>query len=381
MGKVLWPFDLSLARPVSLAATVFDLRVIGGGLILLGAVGLFVIGFRKKNLPVAVGAALFLPAILAHSNLVPIAYGFKEMDFPFFERYLYIPLAGLLMVMGGLIPRGRGRIGIAFPLMVALGLCLFLGKATRQRACIWHDNTRLFMASLEAYPESPTLSFNLGQAFFDDGRLMEAQAAFHRASFLDPDMAMARVHEAVVLSDLGRFDEAEAMLLEVIRKHPGNGQALEAMGFIYAQASQWGKALEYYARAVLEMKGAKPTIDSRDEAARRLKAETEALYVDRKDYPAVLARADLALEWLPDAAWAHEARGLSLFELGEEEAAIRAMEKAVALDENQSALAMSKLVMIYRREGRTGEAEDLARKLQKILERLPPPESFPKRQR
>jgi tetratricopeptide (TPR) repeat protein len=232
------------------------------------------------------------------------------------------------------------------------------------------------MASLESYPDSPTLSFNLGQAFFESGRLGEARAAFHRAYYLDPDMDMARVHEAVVLAELGRFDEAEENLQEVIRKNPGNGQALEAMGFIQAQAQRWGKALEYYARATLVMEGVEATLGSRNRAAMELKAETEALYVEGKDYPAVLARADLALEWLPDCAWAHEARGLALLELGEEGAAIVALEKAVELDDVQSVLGMSKLVSIYRREGRTGEAEILAGKLKKILDRLPPPEAL-----
>ncbi len=44
------------------------------------------------------------------------------MDFPFFERYLYIPMAALLKIIAGLLPRGKGRLGFAIPLVAALGL-------------------------------------------------------------------------------------------------------------------------------------------------------------------------------------------------------------------------------------------------------------------
>lgn len=386
LGKIFWPFHLSLARPADLVSSPLNLRVLAGLFILIAGGAALVFGIKRKNAALAVGAVIFLSTLLAVSNLVPIPYGFREMDFPFFERYLYIPLAGLLMMLAGLTANRKGWLVPALALLAALLCCPVLGHGTWKRCRDWRDDETLFLSGIKSWWGSPTLWFNLGQAFFDGEKYLEAQAAFHRAALLDPKLSMARVQEAMALHELGRVEETKTLLRKTLEAEPENWQAWEALGIVSAVESRWLKTIEYYSRAAMILKDCSghgrifaAVLASRNEAARRLRPEVEALYLEKKDYSRVLAMTDELLMWHPGCAWAYEARGVALAEMGEEDGALGALEAAVALDEAQSLVAMGKLIELYAKKGRVEEAKRLQYRLRQYLERLDLPEDLRKR--
>lgn len=386
LGKIFWPFHLSLARPMDLVTSPLNLRVLAGLFVLLAGGAALVFGLRRKNAALAVGAVIFLTALLAVSNLVPIPYGFREMDFPFFERYLYIPLAGLLMMLAGLAAGRKGWLVPALALLAALLCCPVLGHTTWKRCQDWRDDETLFFSGIKSWMGSPTLWFNLGQALFDGEKYLRAQAAFHQAGLLDPKLSMARVQEAMALHEMGRAEEAKALLQKIVDAEPENWQAWEALGIVSAVEARWLKTAEYYTRAAMILKDRSghdrifaAVLASRSEAARRLRPEVEALYLGKKDYSSVVAITDELLKWHPGCAWAYEVRGLAFVEKGEEDEALRALEAAVALDESQSLAAMGKLIELYAKRGRVEEAKRLQYRLRQYLERMDLPEDLRKR--
>jgi tetratricopeptide (TPR) repeat protein len=165
------------------------------------------------------------------------------------------------------------------------------------------------------------------------------------------------------------------MIQGVIEKEPGNGQAHEALGFIYANAERWPEALASYARAVPLLDNNPSTIGSRNAVAQRLKKELERVYLEEQDLQEVLRQADYVLRWIPGCAWAHEAKGLALADLGREKEAVEELERALVLDRAQTLLGMKKLMEIYQKQGRTQEADVLRMQFNALIRRLPPPES------
>ncbi|MHC4943478.1 MAG: tetratricopeptide repeat protein [Planctomycetota bacterium] len=369
LAKLCWPFDLNIAHPVVLINEVINPFVGAGLLILLMGILLFILALRKRSLMPALGLSFFLLALLAVSNTVfPIYYGLREMDFPFFERYLYIPLAGLLTVFTSLAPRRPGRFIAFAPLILVLCLCPFLGTVTKARSNEWRDNVSLFLVGVERFPESPSLTFNLGQAFMEAGKFREARSAFYSAYHLDESLDMARVQEAVALAGYSDVEDGVALLEEILDADPENGQAWEAMGFIYGRAGQWLDAYEAYSRA-LPLVGHDPiTRSSRDLAAKGVKAELETLFLEKKDFEAVLERADRVLAWYPQCTWALEARGLALYEMGKEKEAKKTFEACLRSAEIPPVRAMAALIEIYEREGQAEKAEALRIELAKIKE-------------
>jgi len=278
MGKIFFPGQMSIARPVSLVTSVFEPRVIAGALILITAGACVFYGIRRGNRAVALGAALFVTALLSVSNIHPIPCGFDEMDFPFFERYLYVPMAGLLIALAGLVPRRGGAAFKALLIALVLCVCPILGRAAWKRSLDWKDNVSLFSSGVNSFPESHSLWFNLGQAYLTERRdPAKALDAFEGAARLNPGLAMARICKGVALSDLGQYEDAVDVLERVVKNEPGNGHAHEVLGFVHAQAGRWLDALDRYARAAILLNGDASTVASRDEAEKLLRLEIEEL--------------------------------------------------------------------------------------------------------
>lgn len=371
MQKLFVPIKQQLARPAHLVTSVANLKVWFGLIVLVAAPAAMIVGICKRCPALAAGSALFLVSLISVSNLFPIPYGLTEMDFPFFERYAYIPLAGLLMALASLGVKKCGAEGgtlirDALPLVLVLCVSPVLIDKTKLRNQDWFDDASLFMAGVQSYPESPTMSFNLGQALMGAGEFRGAQAAFYQAALLDPDLTMARVQGAVSSAAMGRITDAVSALEAVLAYDPNNGQAQEALGFVHAGAGQWLKAFESYSKALPLLANNPTTLNSRDRAVARVMERMEDLFLNKKEYRQVLEMTDRVLAWLPGCTWAHEARGLALLELGQEGEAIKSLERALFCAGAPPMRAMEKLIPIYEKKGRTEEARQLQEQVDMI---------------
>jgi serine/threonine-protein kinase len=74
------------------------------------------------------------------------------------------------------------------------------------------ESEKRLVAATERYPLDAELAHYLGSVRYDRGRLVEAVAAFERASTLDPAFAQALAAKGGCLAYLGRFEEARATL-------------------------------------------------------------------------------------------------------------------------------------------------------------------------
>jgi len=167
------------------------------------AVGLIVLvqiflGFRSRVF--AFGSAIFWAGLLPVSNLMPLYR-------PMADRFLYLPLTGLAMVLArGLYAARRlpgwGRVCV----YTAVILCIGGGAAVsffRER--VWHDSLALWQDTAAVNPGSYTAADNLGWALAGAGRNGEAAEAFRRA------IRMTRGKEADAWAGLALAEDAEGL--------------------------------------------------------------------------------------------------------------------------------------------------------------------------
>jgi tetratricopeptide (TPR) repeat protein len=187
----------------------------------LGALGLLVtvvalaVALRRSSRP-AVFALAWIAAALAPALLL----AFRAVsETPVAERYLYLPSAGVALLLALALARLAPTKSAA---VVALGLVL-VAPVTFGRSTVWHDNISFWRNAVAAVPDEGFPQMKLGVALYDAGDLAAAETAYRTAlaSRLSP------AQRAITENNLGqlllrerRHPEAEPLLRSAVEAHP-----------------------------------------------------------------------------------------------------------------------------------------------------------------
>ncbi|HEX3730077.1 MAG TPA: tetratricopeptide repeat protein, partial [Opitutaceae bacterium] len=182
-------------------------------------------------------------AILAPTALVPVATQTIA------EHRMYLPLAAVA-VAAVLVLRKicgpRWEAVAAISAAAAAGL----GAATMHRNQVYRSEEALWADTAEKLPASERAHNNLGNAFFQEGRVPEAAAEYARALELQPeDNAEAQYNLGTCLLQEGKFGAAAVRFREATRLAPLNADAHNNLGNALAQGGQLDQARAEFARA------------------------------------------------------------------------------------------------------------------------------------
>lgn len=275
------------------------------------------IGFANFILPLIISLAIiaalwfacrnsFLRKIGAALFLLPLLPVLNAASFPFdqivHDRYLYLPLFGLLIIVFSLLEDLLKRhfaekadgiiLGLAILLSIPLSIQTYFYNQT------WKNDFALWSHNAKIDPTSANTFVNYGAELSNAGRYTEAVEAFSRSIKNRPN-ALAYMGRARNLMALKRTDEALADLQTVIKMPPESlnaytlYQSYETLALIYSNTGNLAKAEESLREArnrlpiysaslteklavVLYQKGDKATALRELEAAKQ-KAKTELL--------------------------------------------------------------------------------------------------------
>lgn len=104
----------------------------------------------------------------------------------------------------------------------------------------------------ESEIERATPHFEEGNDLFNEGKKEEAIECFRKALEIQNDYLPATFNIAIALGDLNRFDEAEAILNDVLKKDASIIGIYESLGYIYYKKQDFFKAKEQYLK-ILEL--------------------------------------------------------------------------------------------------------------------------------
>jgi Tfp pilus assembly protein PilF len=242
LRQAFWPKGLAVFYPhpgESLAMAT----VLGALVLLAVATAVFLRPWRTRP-QLAVGWLWYVGTLVPVIGLVQVGQQARA------DRYMYLPLIGLAMVVAWGLGGPLSRLGRNVPAAVG-GLALVaLGVVAAAQVRVWRDSETLFAHALRVTGENAVARLNLGIALLDSGRLAEAEGHLREAVRLHPASAEGRGALAEVLARQGEATQARAEFAAALRLDPTLSRVHNGYGRLLAEQGEPGQALVHLREAI-----------------------------------------------------------------------------------------------------------------------------------
>lgn len=241
LGNAVWPGSLAVYYPHPFDATAGGpyLEAAGAAAALVATTAL-AIRWRTARPWFLAGWLWYLGTLVPVIGLVQA--GGQAMA----DRYTYIPMTGIFIVIAWGIPEAAARIRLRPPALAvaASAAVLALAVATSRQIAYWRSDAALFGHALEATADNWMAHLNLGNALAMEGKGEEAAAHFREVVRLRPLHADAHHNLGLLLFGQKRPAEARPHFEAVLRLRPGDPMAAALLRMTAEAASRAAPAGE-----------------------------------------------------------------------------------------------------------------------------------------
>jgi len=249
--KMIWPTNLSSLYPFPAYISLADSFLLASTLTCLTISVLLIVSLRwTRALLVGVLCyALLLAPTLLNKNYSPsVAW----------DKYVYLPFFGLLLVLGWFLVSIWGgtsaaswrrfrRIAIT---VVVLSIACAEAVATRSYLVYWRDTETFYRYMLTLTPASYPLHNHLGHALAERGDTEEAIEHYRLSLQLKPNYPSAHHNLGRALTFLGKPEEAIPHFKQALRGDPKFAEAYNGLGMALAEQSKYDEARQCYVQAI-----------------------------------------------------------------------------------------------------------------------------------
>lgn len=239
-----WPVGLGMYYPHP-AGNISITAVIAAAL-LIAALTFVAVKQWKRHPWFGVGWFWYLGTLVPVIGLVQIG------DQQLADRYMYVPLVGILIAIAWGAPQVfRGEFVQRFVVPGAAALVVLACTVTAwKQTSYWQNDFTLLEHTLAVTSDNYFIRDNLGAALHNKGQLAEAAAQFETSLRIWPDGSGARRNLGITYYKQGRLDEAAIQLDKAIALDPDDGLAHYFRGRIAKAAGDWERAERHQLRAV-----------------------------------------------------------------------------------------------------------------------------------
>ncbi len=233
LGLFLFPVRLTVDWDFPISKNLLDHGAIFG-LAALIAMCAAAWHYRRRFPLASYGFFMFLVLMAPTSSILPIRD-------PIAERRIYFAMPGLLLIVVDLL--GRLKVerkalaaGCAVVVLAAAG-------ATYARAAVWGDAVTLWEDTAAKSPNKARVHFQLGFAYFDQGRFERAIEEFEKTAKLEVPTYNLLIDWALAYDGLNRHDDAMAKLRQAASMER-TAHVYTQIAKVYAEQSRWADALD-----------------------------------------------------------------------------------------------------------------------------------------
>jgi tetratricopeptide (TPR) repeat protein len=296
--KTFWPSRLAVFYPYPQHFAFFPVFAAG---LLLAAITVAAIMLRHRLPYLLTGWSWFVITLVPVIGLVQVG-GQSHAD-----RYMYIPMVGLLitLVWGAAEFLEKFRVqASAVPLAAAA--CLACAALSWKQAGYWRNSETLFRHALSVTTDNSVANHNLGNYLMSTGRLNEAIPYLETAVGIDPNSVPSHTDLGSALAQSGQLKQAIAQFEQAIELAPDAPIPHNNLGSALTQAGRLPDAIAEFQTAL--------RLDPGYEEARR----------------------NLAAAQAGNSNEAHLSRGIALLKAGDSSGAVAELESAVRVDPNDA---------------------------------------------
>ncbi len=243
MGKTVWPSNLAVYYP---HPGLWPFWQVMGAVLLLGAVTFAVIKTATRIPYLAVGWLWYAGTLVPVIGIVQV--GRQAMA----DRYTYIPLIGLFVIVAWGIPellkkwRYRKEALFVSSALVLLSLSI----VTRIQIGYWRNSIALYDHCLKVTSPSDIILSNRGVASDDNGNHRQAISDYDRAIEINPKYADAYNNRGVSYGKLGNHRQAISDYGRAIEINPQYADAYYNRGVIYGLLDNNRQAISDFDRVI-----------------------------------------------------------------------------------------------------------------------------------
>jgi tetratricopeptide (TPR) repeat protein len=241
--KMIWPQNLSFFYPFP--DKLPSWHIIAAAL----ALGLFTtlaIKSRKNRPYIIVGWLWYL------GTLVPVIGLVKIGDFAMGDRYTYVPLIGLFIIISWGVPdllqKWRSKtLGLS---LAALAVLVSFAAVTRVQTSYWSNSIALYEHAIHATRNNFLAHYALGDILAGEGKFDRAISHFAEAVRSRPDKATLQNALGRILASRGRFDEALPHLEVALQIKPQFAEARYNIGIALTAKHRYAEAVDHFSAAL-----------------------------------------------------------------------------------------------------------------------------------
>ena len=243
IGHTFWPTNLSLLYP-NYEGMFKPWQVFGAAVVLLSLTSLVFMLRRKRYL--VTGWLWFL------GTLVPVIGFIKFSEHSMADRFMYMPMTGLLvMVSWGMVDLcqrcSNSRLLVGIGAAVAIGACLVL---TPVQVGKWKDSYTIFNHAVQVTRNNYVMLTHLGTALKAKGQTSGAIRRYREALRIKPDHLYANNNLGNILAANGRSGEAIIHFRRALQFQPNSPRIHNNMGSALISLNQLDEAIYHFRRAL-----------------------------------------------------------------------------------------------------------------------------------
>jgi tetratricopeptide (TPR) repeat protein len=243
VAKMLQPVNLAVFYPYP---TSFPLSILLPSVALLVALCLLSLKYIRTAPYLAIGWLWYLVTLLPVSGIIQVS------EQAMADRYTYIPLIGLFIVIAWGIPDLlKGNPFYRYFIPVAAGTTiLLLIILTFKQTGVWKDSRSLFEHAIAVTEGNHVAHNNLGIYLLGRKCFIEAESHFEKVVQIKPDNEKYLNNLGLALFKQNRYDEAMTYYLQAIAINPLFAGSYYRAADVCLICGRDNEALEYYRKAL-----------------------------------------------------------------------------------------------------------------------------------